>query len=89
MKTRFNLFRRNGVFYTEDTTTGKQTSLRTAISQDGLDFWLVQAFDFFAGRPACGLIGPVSFPRQSSAFRRTPGAPVGGLAPPGIFDFTV
>src|SRR5580700_8113845 len=29
MKTRFILFRRNGVFYTEDTTTGKQTSLRT------------------------------------------------------------
>jgi hypothetical protein len=29
MKTKFNLFRRNGVFYTEDTTTGKQTSLRT------------------------------------------------------------
>jgi len=29
MKTKFNLLRRNGVFYTEDTTTGKQTSLRT------------------------------------------------------------
>jgi integrase len=29
MKTRFNLFRRVGVFYTEDTATGKQTSLRT------------------------------------------------------------
>jgi integrase len=29
MKTRFNLFRRAGVFYTEDTVTGKQTSLRT------------------------------------------------------------
>ncbi len=29
MKTRFNLFRRAGVFYTEDTQTGKQTSLRT------------------------------------------------------------
>jgi hypothetical protein len=29
MKTRFNLFRRNGVFYTEDTTNGKQSSLRT------------------------------------------------------------
>jgi integrase len=30
MKTRFNLFRRdNGVFYTEDTTSGKQSSLRT------------------------------------------------------------
>jgi len=27
MKTRFNLFRRAGVFYTEDTATGKQTSL--------------------------------------------------------------
>jgi integrase len=29
MKTRFILFRRNGVFYAEDTATGKQTSLRT------------------------------------------------------------
>ena len=29
MKTRFILFRRNGVFYTEDTASGKQTSLRT------------------------------------------------------------
>lgn len=30
MKTRFILFRRdNGVFYTEDTTSGKQSSLRT------------------------------------------------------------
>ena len=29
MKTRFNLFRRAGVLYTEDTVTGKQTSLRT------------------------------------------------------------
>ena len=29
MKQRFILFRRNGVFYAEDTTTGKQASLRT------------------------------------------------------------
>ena len=29
MKSKFNLFRRGGVFYIEDTTTGKQTSLRT------------------------------------------------------------
>jgi integrase len=29
MKTRFILFRRGSVFYAEDTTTGKQTSLRT------------------------------------------------------------
>ena len=29
MKTKFNLFRRSGVFYIEDTATGKQTSLRT------------------------------------------------------------
>jgi hypothetical protein len=28
MKTRFNLFRRAGAFYTEDTTSGKQTNLR-------------------------------------------------------------
>jgi hypothetical protein len=29
MKRRFLLFRRNGIFYCEDTTTGKRTSLRT------------------------------------------------------------
>ncbi len=29
MKTRFKLFRRAGVFYTEDIATGEQTSLRT------------------------------------------------------------
>ncbi len=29
MKSKFNLFRRGGVFYMEDTATGKQTSLRT------------------------------------------------------------
>jgi hypothetical protein len=29
MNQRFNLFRRAGVFYYEDTTTGKQLSLRT------------------------------------------------------------
>ena len=29
MKQRFILFRRSGVFYYEDTTTGKQLSLRT------------------------------------------------------------
>ena len=29
MKTRFTLFRRNGVFYAQDATSGKQTSLRT------------------------------------------------------------
>jgi hypothetical protein len=29
MKTKFIIFRRGSVFYAEDTTTGKQTSLRT------------------------------------------------------------
>jgi hypothetical protein len=29
MKSRFNLFNRNGVFYSVDTETGKQHSLRT------------------------------------------------------------
>ena len=29
MKTSFNLFRRAGIFYTEDPATGQQTSLRT------------------------------------------------------------
>jgi hypothetical protein len=29
MKTKYTLFRRGEVFYTQDTATGKQTSLRT------------------------------------------------------------
>src|SRR5580698_7102012 len=29
MKTKYTMFRRGGVFYIQDTTTGKQTSLRT------------------------------------------------------------
>ncbi|HVU27206.1 MAG TPA: hypothetical protein VHG71_05660 [Verrucomicrobiae bacterium] len=29
MKAKYKLFRRQGVFYTEDTATGKQKSLRT------------------------------------------------------------
>lgn len=36
MKQRFILFRRNGVFYSEDTTTGKQTSLRTKSESEAL-----------------------------------------------------
>ena len=36
MKNRFNLFQRSGVFYCEDTTTGKQTSLRTRDRADAL-----------------------------------------------------
>ncbi len=36
MKNRFNLFQRSGVFYCEDTTTGKQTSLRTRDRTDAL-----------------------------------------------------
>jgi integrase len=36
MKKRFNLFQRAGVFYCEDTTTGKQTSLRTKAKADAL-----------------------------------------------------
>ncbi len=36
MKHRFNLFQRSGVFYCEDTTTGKQTSLRTRDRADAL-----------------------------------------------------
>ncbi|HTV41584.1 MAG TPA: hypothetical protein VMF08_13465 [Candidatus Sulfotelmatobacter sp.] len=32
MKTRFNLFSRAGVFYTEDTATGKQTKDKTEAS---------------------------------------------------------
>jgi hypothetical protein len=36
MKTRFILFRRAGVYYCEDTTTGKQSSLRTKNEADAL-----------------------------------------------------
>jgi hypothetical protein len=36
MKTRFNLFRRAGVYYCEDTTTGKQSSLRTKDEAEAL-----------------------------------------------------
>src|ERR1017187_7332774 len=36
MKQRFNLFRRAGVFYSEDTTTGKQLSLRTKDEAEAL-----------------------------------------------------
>jgi hypothetical protein len=36
MKNRFNLFQRSGVFYCEDTTTGKQTSLRTRDRADAV-----------------------------------------------------
>jgi hypothetical protein len=36
VKNRFILFQRSGVFYTEDTTTGKQASLRTKDKTDAL-----------------------------------------------------
>jgi integrase len=36
MKNRFILFQRSGVYYTEDTTTGKQASLRTRDKADAL-----------------------------------------------------
>ncbi|MEI6078409.1 MAG: tyrosine-type recombinase/integrase [Verrucomicrobiota bacterium] len=36
MKNRYILFQRSGVFYTEDTTTGKQASLRTKDKADAL-----------------------------------------------------
>ena len=36
MKTRFILFRRGGVYYCEDTTTGKQSSLRTKSEAEAL-----------------------------------------------------
>jgi hypothetical protein len=38
MKQRFILFRRAGVFYYEDTTTGKQLSLRTKDEAEALTF---------------------------------------------------
>ena len=36
MKTRFSLFRRAGIYYCEDTTTGKQTSLHTREHREAL-----------------------------------------------------
>ncbi len=36
MKSRFNLFNRNGVFYSVDTETGKQHSLRTKDEAEAL-----------------------------------------------------
>src|SRR5215469_10513635 len=36
MKSRYRLFRRSGVFYCEDTTTGKQLSLRTKDEAEAL-----------------------------------------------------
>jgi len=36
MKHRFRMFQRSGVFYCEDTTTGKQTSLRTRAKADAV-----------------------------------------------------
>jgi len=36
MKNRYILFQRSGVFYTEDTTSGKQASLRTKDKADAL-----------------------------------------------------
>ena len=36
MKNRFILFQRSGVFYSEDTTTGKQASLRTKDKTEAL-----------------------------------------------------
>jgi len=36
MKSRFILFRRAGVFYAEETATGKQTSLRTKDEAEAL-----------------------------------------------------
>ena len=38
MKSRFILFRRAGVFYAEETATGKQTSLRTKAEAEALTF---------------------------------------------------
>ena len=34
MKNRYILFQRSGIFYSEDTTSGKQKSLRTRIKAD-------------------------------------------------------
>ena len=36
MKSRFILFKRSGVYYAEDTTTGKQSSLRTKDEAEAL-----------------------------------------------------
>lgn len=41
MKSRFILFKRVGVFYSEDTTTGKQHSLRTKDEAEALNLFRV------------------------------------------------
>jgi len=44
MKNRFILFQRSGVYYCEDTTTGKQSSLRTRDKADAVRLrrWVVE-----------------------------------------------
>ncbi|MBA2432417.1 MAG: hypothetical protein H0V56_09930 [Chthoniobacterales bacterium] len=37
MKNRYRLFRRNGVFYTQDSSSGKQESLRTVNRREAED----------------------------------------------------
>lgn len=53
MKTRFILFQRSGVYYSEDTATGKQSSLRTKDKADGLR--LLHAKNEAAYQPAMNL----------------------------------
>jgi hypothetical protein len=53
MKTRFILFRRVGVYYYEDTITGKQSSLRTKIESDAVT--LLNAKNESVRQPALNL----------------------------------
>ena len=53
MKTQFKLFQRSGVYYCEDTTSGKQSSLRTKDKADALR--LLHAKNGAAHQPAMNL----------------------------------
>jgi hypothetical protein len=44
MKTKFTLFRRGGVFYTQDSTTGKQASLRTKDETEAKSLHIARAY---------------------------------------------
>ena len=67
MKHQFNLFQRAGIFYCEDTRTGKQTSLRTRDRADAER--LLHVKNEAVHQPAMNL--PPRLPTADSAFQPT------------------
>ena len=68
MKNRFILFQRSGVFYCEDTSTGRQTSLRTKDKADALR--LLHVKNEAAHQPAMNLqIPPTRAPSIAPIFQ--------------------